>query len=464
MKKAFLHLLGLSVLIVLMSACSQTTASEDTGQQEERVTPVEVAEVTTGDLQRNNEINGTANTSNSSEIIPKSSGELIELEIEKGDLVEKGQTIGRIDPEAIQDNLTMLEISVASAQKQLESAQVQEVMAEQGVEVAEEQLKQAKASGDMDSDVDNADISVENAKIQLEQAEKTLERMETLYEQGAISLSDLEEAQIGEQQARNSYEQAKNTYESTSDQAETGDLSNESSVRQAEIGLEDAKQQLESVKLEVESARLQVEQAKEELSQTEDQLVDTNIKANASGEVTVVNAEVGEMVSNSQSMGTIVTIDPITVHANVNAEELVLFEKGQEMSVYIRALDHTSSATINYISPVTDDSGLYTVEADMDNDEKRIKPGMMVKFNLPTIVEQDALLIPTEAVVEEADQTFVYVIEEEQAMKKEITIQNSQSDMTAIQGDIVEGDIVVTSGQITLSDGNKVTIIEEAAK
>ncbi|MDC3415969.1 efflux RND transporter periplasmic adaptor subunit [Aquibacillus salsiterrae] len=379
----------LTFLLLLVSACSQTDSSETTEKQE-RVTPVLVATVTEGDLQMEREINGTAVVSSQGQIIPKTSGELVELFVQKGDTVEKGQAIGKINAGNIQANVRLQTISVKSAEKQLESAIVSRKLAEQGLKNAKEQLDQAQAS---------------------------------------------------EQQ-----------------------VNGKSSIKQAEIAVDNAKLQLESAQIQEDAARLQVEQAQIQLDQTKDQLVDTTIKATIAGEITAFNSKVGELVSTSQSLGTIISLDPIQINANVSDQELSLFEKDKEIQIYLDALDKTADAKIVYISPITNESGLYQIEAELPNENKEIKPGMTISFQLPTTIVDKATLVPTEALVEETEGAFIFVIDEERAMKKSVTIVKSLSDLTAITGEIKKGDQIVTSGQVTLTDGNKVTVIEEAAK
>lgn len=439
----------LLVVLLVIAGCSQK-ASKDAGQKEEKVTPVHVAEVTMGNLQMDREIVGTANPSVDSQIIPKTTGELIKLNVKKGDIVKKGQVIGLIDGNSAQANVSLQQIAVQSAKTQLESAIVQRQLAEQGLKNAQEQLVQAKVNSGTENKNSNTNLNIENAKLQLQLAEKNLERMKQLYEIGGISLKDLEQAQLNEEQARNAYKQAQNSV-----------LTGKSAIAQANIAVENAKNQLETANIQVDASRLQVEQAEVQLSQTNDQLT---IKANVAGEIVSLNADVGDVVSSAQPLGTIVSLNPIEIHANVSGEELALFKKGNKIPVYVKALQSTLTATITYASPVADQTGLYLVEGEIQNKDEKIKPGMMLTFKLPTTVVENTLLLPTSALVEEADGTYIYVIENNKAVKKPITVTKSQSDVTAVSGEINAGDQVVTSGQITLSDGNKVKIIEEAAK
>ncbi|QSS99812.1 efflux RND transporter periplasmic adaptor subunit [Pontibacillus sp. ALD_SL1] len=381
-----------AVLTLVMGACSDDS-SEDTESQVEQVTPVEVAQVGKGDLVVEREVFGRAVPSKNAPILPKSTGELVEVNVSKGDTVQRGDVIGRVSASNVNDQIRIQEISVQSAEKQLESARNQRNTAEEALANARDQLEDAK----------------EQQK----------------------GLSGI---------AKESAEQA---------------------VRQAEAGVTQAESQLESAEVGVEQAQLQVQQAQAQLEQTRGQLNNAAIVATVSGEVTSVNGEVGDMVSGQQPFATIVSISPINLQVSVTAKELSLFEKDQEIPAYVSSLEKEVTSKVSYISSITNDSGLYPVEATVTNADGNIKPGMMAKLQLPEMTVSDHILVPTSAVVEENTETYVYVIEEERAMKIAVEVVRAQSDLTAIKGDVTEGDQVVTKGQLTLSDDNKIRIMKE---
>lgn len=435
----------IGLILIILAGCAQS--SDTQGDQPEPVTPVEITNVTRGDLQKEHEIFGRAMPGDSEAVIPKTSGELIELNVEKGDAVEKGQIIGKMDPESIENQIELQEIAVAQAQTQLDNAIVSKEQAQSALENAQLQRDEAARSNEEDG---NTSLAVENARIQWEQAQKNLERMEELYEAGAIPLTQLEQAQIQEQQARIAYEQAQN-------QAESG----ERSVEQAENAVTQAEQRLKQAEIGVEQARLQLQQARTQLQQTKNQLDNTAIKATISGIVTEVNGKEGGLVSNTQPLATIISLNPIKIQANVSADELPLFQKGEEVNVYIHPLDKAQKAVVTYISPVVGDNGMYTVEAELENNNQEIKPGMMASFQLPQTTVSDQLLVPTSAVVEQGDSAYVFIVENDRAVQKKITIIETQTAFTAIEGDLKPGDQVVIKGQLTLTDGNKVQIMKE---
>ncbi|KGX86423.1 efflux RND transporter periplasmic adaptor subunit [Pontibacillus litoralis] len=450
MKKNILAML-LLILLVTLSACAEEKSSEQ--PKEEPVTPVQVMKVKKGDLQVEREVYGRAIPGSQSSIVPKATGELVELTIERGDVVKEGQSIGRVDTGNVQDNVELQQLAVQSAQKQLDGATSQKEAAAQNVTDAKEQLEEAKQATNKQSE-SNVGSTSELEKL-LKTATDNEKEMKQLVESGAVSEKEynqiVEQVEILTQQLAQAQKAA---------QASAG----QSPVAQAEMAVKQAEQQLDSAKIGVEQAKLQVEQAQTQLEQAKGQLQNGAITSNQSGEVVSLEVKQGDMVSNTQPMATVVDLNPIKVEANVSAEELKLFEEGKKVPVAISSVKDKFKAEITYIPSVTNDSGLYPVEATIANSDEQIKPGMMVTFQLPEVTVKKQLLVPTQAIVEEGGKAYVYVVEEERAKKKPIEIVRSQSRITAVKGDLKKGDPIVTKGQLTLSDDNKVNIMKEDTK
>ncbi|WP_407269346.1 efflux RND transporter periplasmic adaptor subunit [Radiobacillus sp. PE A8.2] len=185
------------------------------------------------------------------------------------------------------------------------------------------------------------------------------------------------------------------------------------------------------------------------------------VEAADAGEITMLQAEEGSMVSNTEPFATIVNLDTLTIMVGVTGNNFSLFENGEEATITVAAVDEEITTNIGYVSPVPNEQGLYTVELTIDNPNKKIKPGMIAVVSVPEKRVEQTLIIPTSALVEQNAETYVYIIEDNKAVKKTVTVTEAQSDVTAVEGDLDAGEEVVTSGQLTLADGNQVTIMKE---
>ena len=186
-----------------------------------------------------------------------------------------------------------------------------------------------------------------------------------------------------------------------------------------------------------------------------------DIEAPADGEVTALTVEEGGLVAGTEPFATIVDLETIIAKLAVPADALSLFEEHEEATVRVETAGYEEEVEIDYISPVPDQTGLYPVELSLNNEEGQLKPGMVAVVELPEQVVENTLLIPTTALVEENGESFVYVVEDNQAERVPVEVTEIQSDVTAIEAEIPTGAVVVTKGQITLTDGGEVSVIEE---
>ncbi|MFC7062224.1 efflux RND transporter periplasmic adaptor subunit [Halobacillus seohaensis] len=291
---------------------------------------------------------------------------------------------------------------------------------------------------------------MEAARDQLESAQLIAKQSKELAEEGTIPQSMYEEAQARADQAQKQFNQ-------TSDQ---GGISS-TAVAESEAQVEQAEQAVAETESAVEQAELGLEQAQIQLANAQEQRENEAVIAPKSGEVASVEFSEGDNVSNQQPFATIVRLNPMTITASVTDQQLSLFEKGKELEVEVSTLEETVTATIDYVPSVPNDTNLYPVEATVNNDEEAIKPGMMASFLLPETVVEDTLIVPTDAVVQQGTESYVYQLVEDEVERIDIEVVEAQSDRTAIRGDLTSGAEVVTSGQLTLTDGAKVEVMKE---
>lgn len=440
------RLIFMFMVLFFVTACNQEEANEEI---EERITPVKVESVKKEDFVVERKLVARATAADTSPVLPETPGELATLNVAKGDRVEEGETVAVVRPGGNVDNQVELQqIALRQAQTQLENAQVSKEQAAQGVENAKEQVDLAKQASQ--SEANQTAQAAEAAKQQYEQAKQLADETKKLADEGTIPDALY-------QQAKNRADQAYAQYQQLNGQQPQSS----SAVAQAEAQVDQAEQQLEQARVAVEQAELQVEQANVQLNQAQEQAENEAITAPTSGEVSTLNASEGDMVSNQQPLATIVSLDPMTITASVTADQLSLFEKGAELTVDLPSLEEQVSSTISYVSSVPDDTGLYPVEATVSNEDEKIKPGMMATFLLPENVVENTLIVPTDSLVEQNDETFVYQVVDEKAVQVLVSVLESQSDFTAVSGNLPEDATVITTGQLTLSDGDQVTIMEE---
>lgn len=184
-----------------------------------------------------------------------------------------------------------------------------------------------------------------------------------------------------------------------------------------------------------------------------------DIKAPKSGEVAELELDEEDVATDSDPFAVIIDMEKLKINYDVTSNVRSLMEKDMTLDTVVD--DETYETTITSIGSIPGETGLYPVEGVVENVDDQLIPGLVVKTSVPEKRIKDTIVVPTEAIIEESDGAFVYLVEDNVAVKTEITIKESQSDVTAIEGDVKVDDEVVINGQLTLSDGREVEVVEE---
>ncbi|MBM7601255.1 multidrug efflux pump subunit AcrA (membrane-fusion protein) [Virgibacillus halotolerans] len=183
-----------------------------------------------------------------------------------------------------------------------------------------------------------------------------------------------------------------------------------------------------------------------------------NIRAPKDGEIAKVEASGGDMVSDEDPLAVIIDMEKLKLEFTVTASVQSLFSKDDTLEANVD--DYELKVKIKSIGNMPDDTGLYPIKATAENKDKAILPGMVATILVPEKRVKDAMIVPTEAVVEEDGSAFLFVIKDDEAEKIDVEIEETQSDKTAIKGDVKAGDQVVINGQTTLDDGEAVDVVK----
>lgn len=184
----------------------------------------------------------------------------------------------------------------------------------------------------------------------------------------------------------------------------------------------------------------------------------TTIRAPISGIVSARGVKVGQHVGINETTFQVTDTSSLVAYLRIPQTELEKFAAGHRANVRVDAMpDHNFSATIARISPTIDTrNGTFRATAYIDNEDGLLAPGMFGRFDIAYEQHADALIIPAVAVVQEDNQTVVYVVENGAAVRRSIqTGIQSGENIEVLRGLAVHEQIVVT-GQGNLRDGSRV--------
>jgi len=188
---------------------------------------------------------------------------------------------------------------------------------------------------------------------------------------------------------------------------------------------------------------------------------DTRLFAPMSGIVTSKSIEKGAMAAPGVPAFTIIKINQVYARISVPESEIGKIQKGQNASVYISTLDQELTGKITIINPQADPiSKSYSVKVLLQNGNGKILPGMITQTKINTGHSVDAITVPANAVVRDADDlTYVFVASDQnKAIRKRVTASGVMGNDIVISAGLKQGDNVVTGGQTHLKDGASIRL------
>ena len=115
---------------------------------------------------------------------------------------------------------------------------------------------------------------------------------------------------------------------------------------------------------------------------------------------------------------------------------------------------------INFIDTRIDtNSRTIRVYALINNKKNYLRPGIFMKVNLILLEKKDSYLIPEEALININSNHFVYIVENDIARLKEVSIGIRSQDMIEIESGLNAKDKIIFLGQEKLKDGSKINVI-----
>lgn len=207
----------------------------------------------------------------------------------------------------------------------------------------------------------------------------------------------------------------------------------------------------------VKDAEHTLEIARLRLQQLSQQVSDGVIKAPISGIITAKDSEVGEYATAGMSIATVVDIYNLKAVVFVSEKDVYKLKLNQTAAITADVLQGKGfSGKVTFISPVGDENHNYRVELAVNNKAALLKAGTYIKLNFDLGNNFDGLQIPKIALIEGTKNPYVYVINGEHAYVRKISIGRELGEKVEVLSGLKEGDEVIVSGQINLTNGTKI--------
>ena len=183
------------------------------------------------------------------------------------------------------------------------------------------------------------------------------------------------------------------------------------------------------------------------------QIEKTEIRAPFDGVIGFKNVSVGSYVSSSTAISSLQQIDPIRVEFSVPERYRSQLHNGQQIRFQVEGQNEWFNGEIYAIQPrVNSDSRTISLRARADNEQGILLPGAFARVEIDLDSTDDAILIPTQALVPEMEGYHVFTYADGSARRVEVeTGRRTDTDVLIREG-LAPGDTVLTTGLLQLRD------------
>jgi RND family efflux transporter MFP subunit len=342
-------------------------------------------------------VTGSLAPDEQSAVASNTNGIVVEVRVDRGSMVKKGDILVRLDPTDPKNRLA------------------------EGTAKAEELKAKLTFAEGSDAFVPEDQPEVKLAKATQKLADSRLRRAEALLPKDAISKDDYDqikaEAECAAQRCRQALQQTKQLYQA-----------------------------------------YQTEVAK--LPALRKTVADTTILAPFDGMIVEKNVALGEQVTGgfiASKIVTLVRIDPLRVSLTVPQQDIGQIRPGEKVSFVVDTFpDRTFQAEVRYISPVvTNDTRSLVVEAVVSNPDRVLRPGLFVTAEVELAAQQAEMFVPASSVQRLDEVARVFVVRGEVAREQVVALGRTVQDKVEIRSGLTGQEMLVARPE-RVHDGDAV--------
>ncbi len=325
-------------------------------------------------------------------------GRILEIYVNPGDQVNKGQALVRVDPTQLQASQEAQWAATQASINDVQNARNQVSSAQQALVVAEAGVSQAKQNAAA-------------ATIDLKAAERELKRATNMVESNVLSRAE--------------YDATRDRYDQAKAKVDAANLA----VREAQERANQEKVAVKEAQTGVRSSEMRANQQQAILRGQSSQREKATQYSPLNGVVADIPTRVGEFAVSQLSSTPLMTIadmSTINVEVNVDETEIANVDVGQEAKVKVDALgDKEIKAVVTQKNPLaiakSDTQGGLSNRVNVqeakefkvtlelrelaDDARNKLRPGMSATATITTKTKNNVVAVPLQAIVEKAPAT-----------------------------------------------------------
>lgn len=220
-------------------------------------------------------------------------------------------------------------------------------------------------------------------------------------------------------------------------------------------------EELETWRTRVRTVSAEVSQARSSLNLAELNQRDAFVKAPVSGVIQTRTVQTGQFVQPGTVLATLVQRDPLLLRFEVPEQEAARLKAGMQAHFRVRGIDHDFSARISHVAESADSASRMVLLTARINDEKReiLRPGSFAEVKVPVGGAVESPVIPQTAVRPSERGFLAFVVEDETAKERPLTLGMRTLDgQVEVRDGVRAGEILVVRGAEALRDGAPVRV------
>lgn len=383
--KRFLSLTVAGAMALAMTGCQ--SKEEDSSQQDDAAVgvAVQVQQVELSSIATDNNVSGKVAADSQTSIMVAAAAKCTAVYVEAGDEVKAGDKICTLD---LASTIAAYNAAKITYDSTVNSYADQKAVLDKQIALYEKNLKDTKA----------------------------------LFDIGAASQAEIDQAEL-------TLMGAKNQRETALSQLEAGMQSYKSNV-----------QQLDQVLQDVDSKG--------------------NVIAPVSGTLVSLSATENGYVSASMPVAVINGAEQMKITVSVSEALVPKLAIGDQADVVVSAAGAQFSGTVRSVEKAANmQTQLYTVTLSVPAEVSGLLSGMFAEVTFHTDRADGVITVPSQAVLTRGDTRYVFVVEDGTAKYVEVTLGMMGSGVTEVTSGLTAGQQLVTVGQSYLSDGDPVRIV-----
>ncbi len=471
-------LLGLGLFAIHTSAAKPDKDGKNGGKGKQ-ATPVTVAMVTQKTVPVQLQAIGNVLSPSTVSITPQASGQILGVYFKKGQEIKKGQLLFTLDDRTQNAAIQQAQGVIAKDQAQIEQARTNLAKDQGAVEQARATLakdqgavEQARATLSKDQAfIRQAQATLAKDTAQAKFAAGQSQRYNQLYKSGAISLDQAQQYTANNgisvatlQSDKEAIANAQAVVEgdkvaiANAQQVVKGDIVAIANAQQVVKGDQAAIQNADAVKRTDQAA----------LDSVKVQSTYTKIYAPIDGRAGNILVTQGNVVqaNSTTPLVTIVKLHPIQVSFSIpegNLSQVQKYMENGKLKVNVTFADdntHPIPGVLTFINNTIDNTtGTIQLIGDFDNANGRLFPGRFVNTTLTLTHEQNATVVPAQAVQNGPSGQFVFVAKPDMTVENvPVKVTSTIGQLSVIDKGVQPGDKVVTDGQANLVTGSKIRV------